>query len=121
MTKANAFSKIFENREPVVEPEMVEEFSPSPLGAGGVKPEIKKERGRPATGKRSDDTWISRNFYVQRQTDLNVEDELLQLKRQGIKVDKSELVDLLMASWVKWRQGENIDLLLAENTPRRKG
>lgn len=49
-----------------------------------------------------------------------VEEELLKLRRQGIDIDKSELVDFLMGAWVKWRQGENINLLLGEFTPWRK-
>jgi hypothetical protein len=50
---------------------------------------------------------------------LNV---LLKLKRRDIEIDidKNELVNLLLSAWVKRQQGENIELLLAENTPRRK-
>lgn len=80
----------------------------------------KRGRGRPATGKRSNDDWIGRTYYIQRDTDLDIEDELLKLKRQGIEVDKSELVDLLLSAWVKWRQGENIEMRISEITPRRK-
>jgi hypothetical protein len=58
---------------------------------------------------------------VKRETDLDVEDELLKLKRSGVDVDKSELVDLLLGAWVKWQQGENIEIRLSEITPRRKG
>ena len=85
-----------------------------------IAPPIAKKRGRPATGKRSDEAWIGRTYYVQRETDLDVEDHLLKLKRQGIEIDKSELVDFLLATWTKWQQGENIDILLAEFTPRQK-
>ncbi|MBW4541591.1 MAG: hypothetical protein KME43_20960 [Myxacorys chilensis ATA2-1-KO14] len=80
----------------------------------------KRGRGRPATGKRSNDDWIGRTYYIQRETDLDIEDELLKLKRQGIEVDKSELVDLLLSAWVKWQQGENIEIQISEITPRRK-
>ncbi len=83
-------------------------------------PTAPKKRGRPATGKRSDDAWIGRTYYVRRETDLDVEDALLKLKRQGIEVDKSELVDLLLGAWVKWQQGENIEIRISEITPRRK-
>ena len=85
-----------------------------------IAPPQAKKRGRPATGKRSDEAWIGRTYYVQRETDLDVEDNLLKLKRQGIEIDKSELVDFLLASWTKWQQGENIDILLDEFTPRQK-
>jgi hypothetical protein len=114
MSKTSPFSKLFDNREVVVEaPLEVVELPPS---QGPSEP---RKRGRPATGKRSDDTWIGRTYYVQKETDLDVEDELLKLKRRGEEIDKSELVNLLLSAWVKWQQGENIDLLLAENTPRR--
>ncbi|HEY9605888.1 MAG TPA: hypothetical protein V6C85_30055 [Allocoleopsis sp.] len=79
-----------------------------------------KRRGRPATGKRSDPNWIGRTYYIRKETDLDVEDELLQLKRQSIELDKSELVDELLNAWVKWRQGEDLDFLLSEISPRRK-
>jgi hypothetical protein len=80
-----------------------------------------KRRGRPATGKRSDPNWIGRTYYIRKETDLDVEDELLQLKRQGIEIDKSELVEELLNAWVKWRQGEDSEILLSEISPRRKG
>lgn len=80
-----------------------------------------KRRGRPATGKRSDPNWIGRTYYIRKETDLDVEYELLQLKRQGIEIDKSELVEELLATWVKWRKGEDSDFLLSEISPRRKG
>lgn len=79
-----------------------------------------KRRGRPATGKRSDPNWIGRTYYIRKETDLDVEDELLQLKRQGIEIDKSELVEELLNAWVKWRQGEDSQILLSEISPMRK-
>lgn len=85
-----------------------------------AEPQISRKRGRPATGKRSDPEWIGRTYYIRRDTDLDVEDELLHLKRQGIDLDKSELVDSLLVAWAKWRQGENSDFLLSEISPRRK-
>ena|GEM_PF-2954582 len=39
----------------------------------------------------------------------------------GVDFDKSELVDLLLGAWVKWQQGENIEICVAKITPRRKG
>ena len=80
-----------------------------------------KKRGRPATGKRSDDEWIGRTFYVRRETDLDVEMQLLQLKRQGIDIDKSELVEILLSAWVKWQQGDNLEIQLFEISPIQKG
>ena len=117
MSKPSPFKKIFESQE---EPQPGTEQSPEPTAKDdselpAQKPEPRK-RGRPATGKRSDDAWIGRTYYVKRETDLDVEEELLKLRRQGIDIDKSELVDFLMGAWVKWRQGENIDLLIDEFT-----
>jgi hypothetical protein len=79
-----------------------------------------KKRGRPATGKRSDDAWIGRTFYIQRETDIDTEGELLNLRRQGVELDKSELVDKLLSAWVQWRNGENLDKLLSEISPIQK-
>ncbi|HYX16674.1 MAG TPA: hypothetical protein VE944_20350 [Nostoc sp.] len=127
MTKPSPFKKLFETKEePEQEPEQPSEattesnvtHTPTPLAPAPTQDEPRK-RGRPATGKRSDDAWIGRTYYVKRSTDLDVEEELLKLKRRGVEIDKSELVDFLMAVWVKWQQGENIDLLIGEFTPRR--
>lgn len=124
MSKPSPFKKIFESRE---EPQPGTEQSPEPTAKNDSelpaqqptqKPQARK-RGRPATGKRSDDAWIGRTYYVKRETDLDVEEELLKLRRQGIDIDKSELVDFLMAAWMKWRKGENIDFLIDEFSPRR--
>lgn len=82
--------------------------------------ESTKKRGRPATGKRSDPDWIGRTYYVRQETDFDVEDELVKLKRAGFSLDKSELVDFLLAAWVQWRNGENIDIQMSEISPRRK-
>ena len=79
-----------------------------------------KKRGRPATGKRSDPDWIGRTYYIRKETDFDVEDELVKLKRAGVNLDKSELVDFLLAAWVQWRNGENIDIQLSEFSPWRK-
>jgi hypothetical protein len=85
-----------------------------------IAEEPTKKRGRPATGKRSDPDWIGRTYYIRKETDFDVEDELVKLKRAGINLDKSELVDFLLAAWVQWRNGENIDIQLSEISPRRK-
>ncbi|MDJ0575138.1 MAG: hypothetical protein QNJ65_08225 [Xenococcaceae cyanobacterium MO_234.B1] len=85
-----------------------------------IAPEPTKKRGRPATGKRSDRNWIGRTYYIRKETDLDIEEELIKLKRAGIKLDKSSLVDSLLAAWVKWRKGENIDSYLSEISPRQK-
>ncbi len=98
------------NKQPAVKPEQ-------PAGQPETQP---KKRGRPATGKRSDDEWIGRTFYVKRETDLDVEMQLLQLKRQGVDIDKSELVEILLTAWVKWQQGENLEIQLSEISPIQK-
>ena len=85
-----------------------------------ITPESTKKRGRPATGKRSDPDWIGRTYYIRKENDFDVEDELIKLKRAGINLDKSELVNFLLAAWIKWRKGENIDILLSKITPRQK-
>ena len=79
-----------------------------------------RKRGRPATGKRSDPDWIGRTYYIRKETDFDIEDELVKLKRAGVNLDKSELVDFLLGAWVQWRNGENIDIQMSEISPRRK-
>jgi hypothetical protein len=88
---------------------------PTPLDI----PETKR-RGRPATGKRSDPNWIGRTYYIRKETDLDVEEELLQLKRQGIELDKSELVEEFLNAWLKWRKGEDSNFQIYEISPRRR-
>lgn len=108
-------------QQPEPEPEpVVEEVKPAVPTVPEPPVVEPKKRGRPATGKRSDTDWIGRTYYVKRETDLDIEDELLKLRRRGVDVDKSELVDLLLGAWVKWQQGENIEIQLSEITPRRK-
>lgn len=103
--------------EDVTEP--VPEVEPEePVKAAPESPP-KRKRGRPATGKRSDPSWIGRTFYVRRETDLNVEGELFQLKRQGIEVDKSELVDSLLNAWVIWRQSDKANFPMDKILPKR--
>jgi hypothetical protein len=104
---------------PAGEDEAKEESKP-PAPAETVTKSEPKKRGRPATGKRSDEAWIGRTYYVKRETDLDVEEALLQLQRQGIEIDKSELVNLLLGAWVKWQKGENMESYISEITPRRK-
>lgn len=83
-------------------------------------PTAKKKRGRPATGKRSDEAWISRAFYIEESTDIDLEAELTQLRREGVKMDKSELVNSCLVAWLKWRQGENPSKSLGSISARRK-
>ena len=132
MTKDNPFRKAIASRQQSEpdepdsilnvslqsEPATIPVTQPLPVQAP-ISPEPKK-RGRPATGKRSDDAWIGRTFYIQRATDLDTEGELLNLKRQGFELDKSELVDKLRAAWVQWRNGENSEFLLSEISPIQK-
>ena len=104
----NPFKKAIESRQ--AEPD--ELASPMPI------PE--KKLGRPATGKRSDKAWIGRSYFIRRSTDLRTESELLDLKYQGIELDKSELVDSLLDAWVRWRNGEDLEGRLDAISPRRK-
>jgi ribosomal protein L20 len=92
---------------------MVEELSRTEV-------DVPRKRGRPATGKRSDGAWVGRTYYIKRETDLDIGEVILQLRRQGIEVDKSELVDLLLSAWVKWHKGENIEIHLSEVSPIQK-
>ncbi|MBD1836122.1 hypothetical protein H6F61_26415 [Cyanobacteria bacterium FACHB-472] len=124
MSKDNPFRKAIANRQQSESdaPDSILNLKPepAPLPIQNPTPSEPKKRGRPATGKRSDNAWIGRTFYIQRETDLDAETELLSLKRQGIELDKSELVDQLLSAWVQWRKGENIDSLLPGIPPIQK-
>ena len=128
MSKDNPFRKAIASRQQTEtnEPDSVldvESVSLSVTQPPSVQASISlepKKRGRPATGKRSDDAWIGRTFYIQRETDIDTEGELLNLRRQGVELDKSELVDKLLSAWVQWRNGENLDKLLSEISPIQK-
>lgn len=132
---ANMFKKLAQNRQkstpaeaetkPVPKPEPTKKTTPKSAPEeqppeAEITPEPTKKRGRPATGKRSDPDWIGRTYYIRQENDFDVEDELIKLKRAGINLDKSELVNFLLATWIKWRKGENIDILLSEISPRQK-
>jgi hypothetical protein len=128
-TSPETEAKIKEENKPAAEsnpPEKTKKTTPKPspeeqTPEPAIAPEeSNKKRGRPATGKRSDPDWIGRTYYIRKENDFDVEDELVKLKRAGINLDKSELVDFLLAAWVKWRKGENIDIQLSEISPRRK-
>ncbi len=129
MTKDNPFRKAIASRQQSepdgsdlgldasLPPEIAAIPVSQPLPVQGKKELEPKKRGRPATGKRSDEAWIGRTFYIQRETDLDAETELLNLKRRGIELDKSELVDKLLSAWVKWQKGENLEFQLSEISP----
>lgn len=112
MSRADAYRKLVRDRKqtkaPVIEETIEEEptSTESAASESAASYQVPRKRGRPATGKRSNASWIGRTYYVRREVDLNVEEELFQLKRQGIEVDKSELVDFLLETWVKFRKGE---------------
>ena len=67
--------------------------------ANEAKP--RRKRGRPANGKRSNPGWYGRTFYIRKQTDELVEDALFKLKRSGLELDKSQLVDALLNAWAQ--------------------
>ena len=108
---------------PAAEPEPATEIaakSPAEIAPDPPAVPKKKKRGRPATGKRSDDGWIGRTYYIQEKTDIDIAEELVALRRQGVSLDKSELVDALLSSWVSWRKGEDANNRFGEFSPRRK-
>ena len=81
-------------------------------------PLLPKKRGRPANGKRSNEEWLGRTYYILREVDIDVAMELLKLRRRGIEIDKSELVDTLLSAWLTWRSGGELTPHIAKVTPR---
>jgi hypothetical protein len=77
------------------------------------------KRGRPATGKRSNIDWYGRTFYIRKQTDDQLEDALFQLKRSGTEIDKSDLVDALLAAWSEVTLGVISDFQIGKTVKNR--
>ena len=71
-----------------------EEALPSPAPASAP---AAKKRGRPS-GKRSDDDFVQVTAYIQKDTHRDVKIALL---KSGSDLDFSELVDNLLAKWLK--------------------
>lgn len=105
-TQSNLFRTIVQRQEP--DKEDTRSLSQKP------------KRGRPVNGKRSNEEWVARTFYVRREIDFNLEEQLLAFKRQGREIDKSELIDLLLDGWLNWHKGENIEMCLSDIAPIRK-
>lgn len=128
MPKSNPFQDAINARKqekqseikPPDDPPITEEAIAPALVITETETSTKKKRGRPAIGKRSDDEWIGRTFYIKRETDLDVEELLVRLRRQGIEIDKSELVERLLTAWVKWQQGENLEIQFGDISPIQK-
>ncbi len=59
-------------------------------------------------------------FYVKESTDLDVAEQLLALKREGLNLDKSDLVDALLSAWVDSRKSGQTEIQIDEILPIRK-
>jgi hypothetical protein len=70
--------------------------------------------------KRQDPEWFTRTYYCKKSTDMEVEEELLALKRQGVEMDKSDLVEALLSSWVEYRRGMAPAAAWKRVSPRRE-
>lgn len=76
----------------------------------GEEPPVEATTTAPVTpakplSKRQDPDWFTRTYYLKKVTDVEVEEELLALRRDGIEMDKSDLVEALLSSWVEYRRG----------------
>jgi hypothetical protein len=56
--------------------------------------------------KRSDPDWLTRTYFLEKTTDIEVEAELIKLRRDGIEMDKSDLVNSVLKGWVAGRRGQ---------------
>jgi hypothetical protein len=81
------------------EPETMHEEQPSPSPAPPKAGSSPKKRGRPS-GKRSDTDYVQVTAYIQKDTHREVKIALL---KAGGDKDFSELVDSLLAGWLKSR------------------
>jgi len=67
--------------------------------------------------KRNDPAWITRTYYVKKSTDIDLEEELARLRRQGIELDKSDLVNAALEAWIAYRKGAPPDTLKGVSPP----
>lgn len=93
--------------EPVVEPE-AKPAQPSAPGAKAIAPAphpIKDAathaRGRGVKGKSSSPLYRTKGMILRESTILALEEESLELKREGKLLDVSELADMLLEGWLK--------------------
>ncbi len=121
MDNKNSFTKLTGNlkqrreqtKSPPDNPQNTETTSTSPPDQESKV--IEKKKGRPPHGKRSNPEWVGRTYYIEKNVDLDVAEQLLRLKRQGINIDKSELVNFLLSEWTKYQQGEKATFQIGEN------
>jgi hypothetical protein len=79
-----------------------------------LDPDPKRGRGRPSNGKRSNRGWVSRTFYIRKETDDRLQRAIFSLRRSGIEVDKSQLADALLNAWAAVELGEVEDFHIGE-------
>jgi hypothetical protein len=79
-----------------------------------LDPDPKRGRGRPSNGKRSNQGWASRTFYIRKATDDRLQQAIFSLRRSGIEVDKSQLADALLNAWAAVELGEVEDFHIGE-------
>jgi len=112
-TKSENLTKIQEGDSKNIEQE--ESLSMESINKEESQSVVPKKKGRPSTGKRSNPDWIGRTYYIRKEIDFDVADQLLKLKREGIDLDKSDLVNFLLEEWVKSQQGERAAFRIGEN------
>jgi hypothetical protein len=95
---SSKFSAILERKkEPDAEPPEVAAEVTAPPSPAPSKAAPAKKRGRPS-GKRSDADYVQTTAYIHKDTHRDVKIALL---KSGSELDFSELVDDLLAKWLK--------------------
>ena len=71
--------------------------------------------------KRGDPDWLTRTYYLEKATDIEVEAELIKLRRDGVEMDKSDLVNSVLKYWVAARRfkEQNGNLRTVQDQPIR--
>ncbi|MEY3298925.1 MAG: hypothetical protein RLZZ597_2185 [Cyanobacteriota bacterium] len=119
--KENPFKAMMaaRQREPSNTPSEQAAKSPSHQ-VNNKNPDAPAPKAKPLS-KRQDPDWITRTYYVKKSTDLEVEDEMLALRREGVELDKSDVVDAMLAAWVAYRRGMAPEHALEQVSPKRQG
>jgi len=103
-SKANPFDNLFSGDQPVDRAD--DKSSPTP------QPKVK--------GKKSDKNYVASMTYLPKQLRLDVQQQLLNLQREGIDIDFSELVAEVLTLYLDIQKADNPDNCISEFLDRLK-
>lgn len=77
------------------------------------EPKGKGKAGRPKGGKRDDEAWLARSFFLESEVDGLIDEVVYLAKRRQNKIDKSDVVNTLVKACLQYRLDGNTESLTA--------